>query len=131
MPITGLEDDILLLAQQIFAEASVALMDDLIQIAPVDTGELQDSAYGPEIDPDGLGATIGFSAPQADWTDEGVFPHGIDGNPTMTFYWPNGPNGPGVYSYEHVNHPGQPGTHWFSDKVDDWDSYVQDAADNV
>lgn len=131
MPITGLEDDILALAQDIVESASQAMLDDLVDLAPVDTGELQDSAYGPEIEGDGLSATIGFDAPQADWTDQGVGPHGIDGNPTMTFFWPDGPNGPGVYSYEHVNHPGQAGTHWFSDKIEEWDSYVQDAADNV
>lgn len=131
MPITGLDDDVRLLAQQIFADAAEAIMVDLIEIAPVDTGELQDSAYGPEIDSDGLSAVVGFSAPQADWTDEGVAPHDEYGNPLMTFYWPNGPQGPGVYSYEHVNHPGQAGTHWFSDKIEDWDQYVQDAADNA
>jgi hypothetical protein len=129
VPIIGLEDEIRELAQQIVENAAEALMSDLLEDAPVATGELLDSAYGPEIDADGLSATVGFGAPQSDWTDQGVAPHGIDGNPTMTFFWPDGPEGPGVYSYNHVNHPGQEATHWFSDRVDEWDSYVQEAAD--
>lgn len=131
MPITGLEDDVIKIAQEIMFEAAQAVMDELLTLVPVDTGELRDSAYGPEFDATGLSAVVGFEAPQSDWTDEGVAPHGIDGNPTMTFYWPDGPNGPGVYTYEHVNHPGQAGTHWFTDVIEAWDDYVQEAADSV
>lgn len=129
MPITGLEEELRVIALQILENASDAMMTDLIAVAPVDTGELQDSAYGPEIDETTMSATVGFSAPQADWTDEGVAAHGIDGNPNMTFFWPDGPDGPGVYTYAHVNHPGQAGTHWFTDKIDEWETFVQDAAD--
>jgi hypothetical protein len=128
MPITGLDDDIRDFALGVLQDASQALLDDLTDLAPVDTGELVDSAYGPEIDAQGLSATIGFDAPQADWTDQGTPPHGEDGNPTMTFFWQDGPNGSGVYTFQHVNHPGQEATHWFSDKVEEWDNYVQDAA---
>jgi hypothetical protein len=48
----------------------------------------------------------------------------------MTFFWPDGPQGPGTYSYNHVNHPGQTGTAWFSGTIDRWDEYVQEAADS-
>lgn len=130
MPITGLEDELREEALRILTEAAEAVAVDLIEAAPVDTGELVASAYGPEIDEVELTATVGFDAPQADYTNEGVLPHGIDAvnADKMVFFWENGPNGPGVYFFEHVDHPGQEGTHWFDDIVDAWDDYVESAA---
>lgn len=129
MPIDGLDDDIRAYAQEVLELAANALLDDLVADAPFDTGELVQSAFGPEIDPDNLTATIGFMAPQADWTNEGVAPHDIYpvNAPALTFFWENGPDGPGVYSFQHVSHPGQEATGWFDDAVDRWDDYVEDA----
>ena len=129
MPITGLEADLRVAATDILFEAGQAIMDALVEAAPVgETGELRDSAYGPAIDESTLTVTVGFEAPQADWTNEGTPPHGEDGNPVMTFFWENGPNGAGVYSFTHVNHPGIVASHWFDDIIEEWDSYVEDAA---
>lgn len=130
MPITGLEDDIRAEAERILEDAAQAVADDLFAACPVDTGELLASAYGPEVDESGLSAVVGFDAPQAEWTNDGVLPHDIDAvnADRMSFYWPNGPNGPGQYFFTHVDHPGQEGTHWFDDVIDRWDDYVGDAA---
>jgi len=129
MPIVGLDADLRALAVEVLFEASQAVMDDLLEAAPVgETGDLVASAYGPAVDEATLSATVGFSAPQADWTNEGTVPHDEFGNPLMTFYWENGPSGPGVYSFHHVNHPGQEATHWFDNIIDNWDDYVEGAA---
>lgn len=129
MPINGLDDDIRGYALDVLETAAQELLDDLVEDAPFDTGELVESVFGPEIDPDNLTATIGFSAPQADWTNEGAPPHDIFpvNAPALTFFWENGPDGPGTYSFQHVDHPGQEATHWFDDGVEQWDAYVEAA----
>lgn len=128
MPITGLEDDIQELAVQVLTDAAETLLDALKDSAPVGTGELRESAYGPIINEADLSAVIGFDAPQSDWTDQGTAPHPIDGNPLLRFFWSDGPHGADNYVFERVNHPGQTGTGWFSNEVDDWEIYVTDAA---
>ncbi len=134
MPITGLDEDVQRIAAEVLTDAANALMDDLMAEAPRgDTFELIDSAYGPEVDEQGLTAKLGFDAPQADFTDQGTRPHDIYPvhADALTFYWENGYDGPGIYHFKHVNHPGQEGTGWFSDKVEDWQGYVDDAARDV
>jgi hypothetical protein len=37
---------------------------------------------------------------------EGTQPHAIYGNPTLSFWWDAGPNGPGQYFFSSVQHPG-------------------------
>lgn len=129
MEIIGLEDDVRRIALEVLTDAANATMADLVNAAPVDTGELRDSAYGPEINEEGLSATVGFTAPQADFTDQGVQPHEIRGvNGHLSFFWANGPNGPGQYTFDSVQHPGQAGSDWFTGVIDDWQSYVDDAA---
>lgn len=46
------------------------------------------------------------------WVEEGTQPHQIIGNPTLAFNWPNGPNGPGLYFFKSVMHPGTAPTHF-------------------
>lgn len=127
MTITGLDDFLHEYARDVVETAAEALLEDLKDRAPFDTGELVDSAYGPFFDD--LTATLGFSAPQAEYTDQGTEPHEIypSNAKALQFYWPNGPNGPGLYTFDHVNHPGQDGTGWFTESVADWDTYVQEA----
>lgn len=130
--ITGLDEFVKDLAQQILDSAAQAILDDMIEDAPVETGELRDSAYGPT-DVGVLTVVVGFSAPQADFTDQGAQPHPIFpvNARHLRFFWENGPNGPNVYNFEEVFHPGQAATLWFSDKVEDWDAYVGTAAEDV
>ena len=119
------------MAAQILADAAQSLMDDLMEAAPEgETGELKASAFGPVLDDVNLTATVGFDSMHADWTDQGTEPHGIDGNPIMTFYWdpPHGPLEEGIHSFRHVDHPGQAAQNWFSDIVDAWDTYVTEAS---
>jgi hypothetical protein len=128
--ITGLDDYVRELAQQILDAASQDILDDMVADAPVESGELQESAYGPTNVGD-LTNVVGFAAPQSDWTDKGAQPHPIVpvNAPFLRFFWDNGPRGAGVYSFLEVFHPGQVGTGWFSDKVLVWDDYVQQAAE--
>jgi hypothetical protein len=107
-------------------------MKDMRSKAPVKTGELLTSGYGPILDVGGndgiYAAKVGFDAPQADYTDLGTQPHLIvpSTQRRLRFFWPGGPEGPGYYSFSHVNHPGyDPPGHWFSDIVDRWEDYVQ------
>lgn len=132
MPIIGLDDDIRALALNILEDAANELLEDLKDAAPVKTGETRDSAYGPDLDDAAMTATIGFDTPQSDYTNVGTAPHVISsrGDYPMVFFWENGPNGPGTYAYHSVNHPGIEPTYWFDDLVDQWDDYVQRAADD-
>lgn len=126
--ITGLDDFVRDYAQQVLDLASQNILDEMIEDAPVETGELRDSAYGPTSTGD-LTNVVGFLAPQADWTDQGAQPHPIYpvNARRLRFFWENGPNGPDVYNFEQVFHPGQVGTGWFSDKVENWDDYIAQA----
>jgi hypothetical protein len=129
--IVGLDTFIREYAESILEDASRTLLEDLVEDAPVDTGELRDSAYGPDIDE--LTARIGFTAPQADYTDLGTPPHQIVPvyASALRFFWENGPRGADWYTYAEVNHPGQEGTGWFSDRIEEWDTYVQEAIEVV
>lgn len=134
--ITGLDDDLRAFAVELITQAASDLLETLQAEAPEDTGELVRSAYGPTVEPTDpvLSATIGFSAPQADWTDQGTVPHEIYpvNARALRFYWQNGPNGPGTYVFDHVNHPGVQGTGWFTDTVEEqWENHVQRATNEV
>lgn len=128
--ITGLDDFVRELGQQILETAARAVLDDMVEDAPVDTGELRDSAYGPN-DVGDLAVVVGFTAPQADYTDQGVSPHPIlpVNARFLRFFWEDGPNGSGIYTFDQVFHPGHTGSNWFTEKVDAWDVYVDEAAE--
>jgi hypothetical protein len=129
--ITGLDQFVRDFALNVLQSAAVGMLDDVRDAAPIDSGELIGTRYGPTLDPGNMTATIGFSAPQADYTDKGTVPHGISPRfaSALRFFWPNGPAGPGTYVFDHVSHPGQSGTGWFTDTIEDgWESHVQDAA---
>lgn len=130
--IIGLDDFIKQYADEVLAAASQSILDAMVADAPVDTGELRDSSYGP-VDVGDLAVIVGFDAPQSDWTDQGTIPHPIYpvNASRLRFFWENGPNGPDVYSFTEVFHPGQEGTGWFSDKVDAWDDWVQSTIEEL
>ena len=48
---------------------------------------------------------------------EGTKAHVIQGNPTLAFHWDEGPNGPGVYFFASVNHPGTKANKFFTDNI--------------
>lgn len=53
---------------------------------------------------------VGFRAfaqmPLFAFITEGTRPHIIRGNPILAFHWDRGPEGPGMYFFAYVNHPG-------------------------
>lgn len=51
------------------------------------------------------------------FVEEGTKPHVIRGNPTLAFNWPGGPDGPGMYFFSSVNHPGTKGVHFMRDAL--------------
>ena len=51
------------------------------------------------------------------YVEEGTRPHVIQGNPTLAFFWPSGPDGPGMYFFGSVNHPGTRGVHFLKDAL--------------
>ena len=51
------------------------------------------------------------------FVEEGTRPHTIQGNPTLSFFWPTGPDGPGLYHFASVNHPGTKGIHFMRDAL--------------
>lgn len=133
MPLSGLDIVLQDWAREINERALENLTAELHNQAPIgQTFELIDSFHGPDTfeGPGGFVTTLGFSSDHAGWTDEGVAPHPIPGNPTLKFFWPDGPQGPGTYYFNSVNHPGQEGTHWFSDTVEQWPDYLQEVIDS-
>jgi hypothetical protein len=86
------------------------LETELLQVVPFRTGELFESmkiwVSGTE------GLKISFEAPYARIVEMGAPPHTIQaGSPEhpLTFWWAKGPNGPGLYHYQSVEHPGYSG----------------------
>ena len=91
------------------------------QNAPRFSGQLADSI---EVDAFTRSGTVyqaraHADAPQARWTDEGTGVYGPSGarifprnGRALTFYWPGGFAGPGVYSFRSV--AGQPAQRWWS-----------------
>lgn len=47
---------------------------------------------------------------------------------SLRFWWEDGPDGPGIYNYKWVRHPGTHGQHWFADKNE---ARFNDALDEV
>lgn len=54
---------------------------------------------------------------QAQTTDQGSPPHPIEGNPLLRFHWANGPQGARIYTFRHVNHPGNPAQNWWDPAI--------------
>lgn len=102
--------------EAVVADAVQRLADEVHAVVPVDTGELRDSRFGP----DQVGPyrwTFGYTAPQAEWTDQGTQSHWIEGDPLLVFYW-GPPNGPGKTMFlARVFHPGTLAQRWWSDYV--------------
>lgn len=73
-------------------------------------GQLRDSIVKRVVvDSDGGPAVlVGSEDPVALWVHEGTVPHPIRARnaPRLVFYWRKGFNGPGIYRFKQVNHPG-------------------------
>jgi hypothetical protein len=70
-----------------------------------------------------LSVEIGYSAPQAAYSNYLVGPHVIRsrGRYPLRFWWEDGPDGPGEYRYMKVNHPGNVNSRslgWWDKTVD-------------
>ena len=83
------------------------------QNAPVDTGRLR-ASINPEIrmDANDVQGVVGSNVVYAPDQEFGTKPHGIWSRKAfgvLAFEWKNGPNGPGVYFFRHVTHPGTKG----------------------
>lgn len=85
------------------------LETELLQVVPFKTGQLFESMKIWESGSEGLKIT--FDAPYARTVEMGAAPHTITatGATPLTFWWPRGPNGPGLYHYQSVEHPGYSG----------------------
>lgn len=66
-------------------------------------------------------STIGYPGELGEWLDEGTSPHLIEGNPFLSFYWPRAG---GRVVFRSVQHPGTPGTNFWS-RVMHTDSWYQ------
>ena len=51
------------------------------------------------------------------YVHEGTKPHTIMGNPTLAFFWPSGPNGPRMYFFRSVQHPGTKPNRFLTDNL--------------
>ena len=134
MPITGLAERVIEYASAAVQSAAEAYLADAVLAAPEREGTLKASSRGPELSWVSEGimrAVVGFDAPQAEWTDQGAPPHIIRAvhASALRFFWENGPDGPGWYTFQSVSHPGQIGTGWFSNMESEWEDYMQTACD--
>ncbi len=74
-----------------------------------------------------VSVTLGYTAPQAAYSNYLVGPHPIPLRPLsypLRFWWGNGPNGAGEYRYMRVDHPGNIN----SASLGWWDKAVNDAS---
>lgn len=124
---SSLEQKIHERADEIMDQAYELVLDDCRDDCPVSTptptstrepGQLRDSLRLLEQYTNGtlhvraIGSDLDY-APYTDEVDTGT--HDIFGNPWLRFWW-DGPNGPGIYFYKHVVHPGTTGQRWFHSK---------------
>lgn len=122
-------------AVQAASDGIVELMQTLVSVQHYGTGELYDSIGRDEAEDDGSGyhVRVYADAPQAEWTDQGASPHIIvpQGNYPLRFYWDAGPDGPGVYYFNVVQHPGFIGSLWFTNSTLEWEGRLQSEFDNL
>lgn len=118
--LSSLEQAVRARAAFLFADAVDNMQAKLQAAAPVGTSDplgrprrgprLRDTFRRgtPERTTDTFRIMVGFTAPQATFSNDLMPSHFIAprGQYPLRFYWDNGPNGPGVYHYMHVNHPG-------------------------
>ena len=93
--------------------------------APIDTGRLRASIV-PTINVLGAGETlqgiVGTNVVYAPDVEFGTKPHGIFTRKafgTLAFNWENGPNGPGMYFFRSVTHPGTKGKYYMTRAFND------------
>lgn len=98
------------------AQAMVAGVETMARAteraAPVDTGELKRSRRISPVRPTATGFSVDivFTAPQANWTNDGTRPHTIRPRRRKALRFVVG--GRTVFARV-VHHPGNRGTHWF------------------
>lgn len=135
--INGLREIVEEYASAVVREAAEALLDAAEEAAPEDSGDLKASRRGPEYADTGtsrITALIFFDAEYATYTDEGTEPHQIRAKnyEFLRFQWENGPDTmrspDGFFYFKEVNHPGTTGTKWFTETVEKWMDFVQEAA---
>lgn len=96
--------------------------------APRRTGCLQDSIVK-RVEETPLGVVVRIVADTqgcsptrisyAYWVHEGTEPHAIRAKnaSTLAFFWPNGPEGPKVYFFREVHHPGTKANRFLTDQL--------------
>lgn len=105
--------------------------------APFKTGELQQSVQEPERVSSApfSSFTIRATAPQAEWTEYGTEPHGIDPVNGTYLKFPNtaGIAGFGEFVFtKHVDHPGNAPMPWFFPYLrENWPLWLRERADEV
>jgi hypothetical protein len=121
--VSGLEANFRRRAEQLFADGVDGMQDKLTNAAPV--GEV-DVLGRPRVGPrlretfykgnlqrfeNGFRQEVGFTAPQATFSNDLMPPHpiprlGVTLGYPLRFWWNDGPRGPGEYLFTRVNHPG-------------------------
>lgn len=137
--INGLREIVEEYASAVCLQAAEALLDDATEDAPEDTGDLKRSRFGPEVkqvSDTHFTATLGFAEDYATFTDEGTdgpYPIRAVNAEYLRFTWPDGPDelrsADGFFYFKEVFHPGIKGTFWFTEAVERWVDYVQDAVE--
>lgn len=89
---------------------TVRVQERARELAPIKTGKLRASIVkrGPYDDALGVFMVVVSNLNYALFVHEGTKPHPIyaRSSPFLVFDWPGGPNGPGIYYFRMVNHPG-------------------------
>lgn len=108
-----------------------AAADDMVQrlqsAAPFDTGELIQSVYEQQASDGSLISwVIGYTAPQAQWTNDGTTPHAIfPSNPGGVLHWFDKLTGEDVFA-RYVLNNSITGTHWFDNTIsENWPAVLE------
>ena len=119
---TGLRDAVRQRYVEVMDDAFQALLVDLEETAPRDTGAMAEAITLSASD-DGdtlLTRTIVSPAEYSSFVDEGTAPHRIEGNPLLSFVGRDGTR----VTVHFVDHPGTQRTGFWTDKVNDLQSYL-------
>lgn len=109
--------------------AAIALTEVKRERCPIGkTGHLREAINDPLLTSE-TAPTITLSitideqkAPHAEYVINGTVTHEIRAvhAPMLRFYWPDGFNGPGIYYFKRVTHPGTDPNDFFHAQLEDW-----------
>jgi hypothetical protein len=105
--------------------AAQTMVDNARSKVVVRTGHLRDTIEDPVMirdDEVAITYKIAVTADYAEYVEFDTQEHEIEASnaPLLVFFWENGPNGPGIYKFRKVQHPGTTAQPFFFPTEEEW-----------